>query len=230
MNFKLIKNFKFQISNFDKGFTLIELIVVMAVFMLIVAVAVAIFLSIIDSQRRILAQEQMLSQISYAIEYMSKGLRMAAKDDEGICLLYTDSGGEITQTFPGYIYLYTRPEQGTTQYTGIKFINQSNSDACQEFFIAENGGPNKVIKELKNSVNDNSATLLTAAKYNIDYFKYSINGGSGLGSDGINGASEDDGRQPRVTMIMGFEVPGDSNQPQIKIQTTVSQRNLNVSQ
>lgn len=215
----------------NKGFTLIELIVVMSVFMLIVAVAIAIFLSIIGSQRRILAQEQMLSQVSYAMEYMSKGLRMAQKDTEGTCLATVDSNGEVVQSYPGYMYLYTRPDLESGAYKGIKFINASNENACQEFFIADDGGAtNSTIKELKNSTDDADASFLTADKYNINYFRYSINGGTGLAADGILGASEADGIQPRVTLIMGFELPGDPTQPEIKIQTTVSQRNLNVAQ
>lgn len=215
----------------NKGFTLIELIVVMAVFILIVAVTIAIFLSIIASQRRILAQEQMLSQVSYAMEYVSKGLRMAQKDTEGECLASVDSNGEIVQNYPGYMYLYTRPDLESGVYKGIKFINASNEAACQEFFIANDGGAtNSTIKELKNSTDDEDASFLTADKYNINYFRYSINGGTGLASDGIMGALETDSTQPRVTLIMGFELPGDPTQPEIKIQTTVSQRNLNVSQ
>jgi type II secretory pathway pseudopilin PulG len=214
----------------NKGFTLIELIVVMSVFMLIVAVAIAIFLSIISSQRRILAQEQMLSQVSYAMEYMSKGLRMAQKDEDGVCLVHTDSNGEVTQSFPGYMYLYTRPDSQTSVYKGIKFINASNNAACQEFFLDDGDTGNNTIKELKDSTSNNDASLLTADKYNINYFRYSINGGSGLSSEGIYGASEDNTLQPRITIIMGFELPGDETQPEIRIQTTVSQRNLNASQ
>jgi len=240
-------NFQFKISNFknDKGFTLVELIVVMAIFLLIVGVAIAIFLSIIQSQKRILAQEQLLSQVSYTMEYMSKGLRMAKKDSVGNCLVYTNSDLSISDTFPGYTFLYSRPNywkcvEGTCTYVygvyeGIKFINQSNDDVCQEFYLdADLTTNNNVIKEKKiefpyDQISDTYSTLLTSSKFGIDYMKFSINGTSGLAADGIYGASEDDDpvQQPRVTVILGFEIPGDKNQPEIKIQTTVSQRNLN---
>jgi len=214
------KEFKKQ-----KGFTLIELIIVMAVFMLVVAVAIAIFLSIVASQKRILQQEQMLSEVSYAMEYMSKGLRMALKDSGSTCLVWRNESGEITQEFENYIYLYTRANTDNQEYEGIKFINASNNDACQEFFVTKDATTqNNVLKELKDQTTDTYSTLLTASKYNIDYFRTSINATSGLSS---YGASEDDSIQPRATLIMGFQVPGDNLQPEIKIQTTVSDRNIN---
>jgi len=220
---------KYQKQN-QKGFTLIELIVVMAVFMLIVGVAISIFIAIIQNQKRILSQGQLLDQISYTMEYMSKGLRMAKKDTSGSCLVYTDSNYNITETFPGYAYLYTRPN---TLYEGIKFINQSNNDACQEFYLdTENG--NNVIKAKKidspySQISDDSSTLLTSDEFNVDYFKISINGTTGLAGDEIYGASEDDtpAQQPRITISTGFQVPGDNSLAELKIQTTVSQRNLN---
>lgn len=215
----------------SKGFTLVEIIVVMSVFMLIVGVAVAIFLSIVANQRRILSQEQMLSQVSYAMEYMSKGLRMTSKDSNGNCLLYADNNQAVTETFPGYIYLYTRPDSQTNQFSGIKFINASDNYSCQEFYLyydSETG--NKALKELKNSLRDDHSSFLTSSKYNVDYLKYSINGGSGKEIEGVYGTSGLDNQQPRITVIMGFEVPGDDSQPEIKIQTTVSQRNLNATQ
>jgi type II secretory pathway pseudopilin PulG len=234
-------------TNFQKqkGFTLVELIVVMAVFMLIVGVAIAIFLSIIEGQKRILAQEQILSQVSYAMEYMSKGLRMAKRDTNGDCLVYTNSDYSISDYFPGYNFLYTRPNywkctDGVCNYIyglygGVKFINQSNDNACQEFYL-DAVDNNNVIKEKKLlspyiQLSDDYSTLLTSSNFSIDYLKFSINGTSGLATDGIYGASQLDtpSQQPRITIILGFKVPGDTTQPEIKIQTTVSQRNLNAN-
>ena len=50
---------------FKKGFTIIEMVVVMAVFLFIVGAAISIFISVIQNQRRVLAEQQTLNQISY---------------------------------------------------------------------------------------------------------------------------------------------------------------------
>ena len=224
-----IPNSKLKIQNYNKGFTMVELIVVIAVFMLIISVAVVIFISIIENQRIILSRERLLSQVSYAVEYMSKALRMASKDTSGSCLVYTDVNYNITDTFPGYIYLYTRPN---SYYEGIKFINESNNEACQEFYLDQNNG--RLIKEKRvnfpyDQITDENSVALISDKFDINYLRFSINGTSGLESDLIFGASEDDSppQQPRVTVIMGIQSSNDPLQSEIKIQTTISQRNLN---
>jgi len=200
------------------GFTLIEIIVVMAVFLLVMAASVVIFVSIINVQRKILLQEQLLSQASYAMEYMSKALRMAKKDSTGSCL--TD--------YVDYIYLYTREDETEGRYKGIKFINENDNSACQEFYLSDEGD-NDAIRELKNSTDDNDSSLLTAAKYSVKYFRTGVNGKEGEIGESY-GASEDDSQQPRVTIVLGIEVPGYEDQSYLKIQTTVSQRNLNATE
>ena len=64
--------------NNNKGFTLIELIVVMTVFLLVIGAAMGIFISIVQNQKKILSEQELLNQISYVEEYMSKALRWMA--------------------------------------------------------------------------------------------------------------------------------------------------------
>lgn len=210
----------------NKGFTLIELIVVMAVFLIIIATAVGIFISIVQHQRRIMSEQELLNQISYVVEYMSKALRMAKKDEIGTCLI--DEQGNT-----GYIYLLTKPDTSSGFYRGVKFINQSDNDACQEFFIEyiddtkpELGFALKEIKKYSSADPDDSIAL-TSDKVKINSIKFGINGSEGGIWGGVAGASENDDSQPRITISLDVQIKGD-NQPVKKIQTTVSQRNLNV--
>ena len=64
----------------QKGFTLIEVLVSISVLLVISGVAVSIFLSVVMGQRTILANQDLSGQLSYSLEYMSKALRMASKD------------------------------------------------------------------------------------------------------------------------------------------------------
>jgi len=207
----------------SKGFTLIELIVVMTVFFLVIGTAIGIFISIVQHQKRILSEQELLNQTSYVVEYMSKALRMAKKDDVGNCLV-----DEYGTSYPGYIYLLTRPISGF--YTDIKFLNQSDLDAlgnpvCQEFYL-DSSGSTPVLKETKNGI-PLDGTPLTSEKLNINSIRFGINGNNGCyGAGCVNGASKEDSSQPRITIILDVQVKAGS--PAIKIQTTVSQRNLNV--
>ena len=67
----------------DKGYTLIEMLVVVLLFSVIVGSATSVFASAIKMQKYNLSYQQLLNQTSYAIEFMSRSIRMAKKDSIG---------------------------------------------------------------------------------------------------------------------------------------------------
>ena len=58
-----------------RGFTLIELVVVLGLFMLIMSVTVNLFISIVRQQKMILSQQEMINQVSYVQDYFTRSLR-----------------------------------------------------------------------------------------------------------------------------------------------------------
>lgn len=234
----------------QRGFTIIELIVVIAVFMFIIGAAIGIFLSIVQSQKKILAEEEFLNQISYAEEYMSKALRMATVATTDDC---------IPQ---GYIYSLTNYQFAGKYagfFTGIKFINQSDDGACQEFFL---DATNPLHPALMSKRNDADAVAITSSGLQINSVRFSVNGSNGgtftiptnfTCTSSLCGATNIDGIQPRVTILLNVIIPGSTSGIGTSctsdtncfnggvcdlsvhkcvgtrtIQTTVSQRNLNV--
>lgn len=141
-----------MIGTKDKGFTLIELVVVMAVFLLIIGVAVAILLSVIQQQRRILSQQELLNQVSYAMEHMSKALRMAEIDINGFCIN------------EGSSYMLTEK--------GIRFKNATDNGDCEEFYLdLDRDSGKNILKEKKNF--GNGAPLISE-KFTINSLKFII--------------------------------------------------------
>ena len=69
----------------NKAFTLIELIVSVGIFILVVASSSGLFVSSLRLQRKSIANQQLLDQTSYLVEYMSRAIRMARKDLTGNC-------------------------------------------------------------------------------------------------------------------------------------------------
>lgn len=203
--------------NKTKGFTLVELIIVTAVLLFVVATAISIFFTIFQHQKRILAEQELLNQVSFTLEHMSKALRMAGKDTDGSCL------GSI-----GYNYQLTHQDTTTGTYLGVKFINQSENSICQEFYLDNITDPlNAVIKEKKNGLPADGIAL-TSDRLVINSLRFGINGGSGLNGE-TSFSSVEDGVQPRITIYLDIKAKGDIDQPIKKIQTTISQRNINVS-
>lgn len=216
----------------NKGFTLIELVVSMAIFLLLITVGIVIFLSIVQNQKSVLYQQKVLNQVSYVLERMSKALRMAKLDTSG-CLV----GSEGT----GYIYLLTRYNLTTGLHGGVRFINESDNSTCTEFFLDDSDPDHLILKELKiyppsYTVDYSMAVPITSEDIDINYMKFAVNGviGSTGGSHGVRGATSSGAVQPKLTILMNIQMKGLGiteggvlKEPELVIQTTVSQRNLN---
>lgn len=196
----------------QKGYSLIELVVVLAIFSVLAGVTVDIFISIVKNQKRILEEQELLDQTSYAMQYMSNALRAAAKDTSGSCL-----------NAPGDIYELTHcPVSCTTPQpcpcNGIKFINSLDSNVCDEIFLDTSVSiTNPPLRESKDYA---SPLNLLSSKLKLKYGSFVINGDKTL-----HVASFSDLVQPRVTMLL--DVLTALNQSEKIFQTTVSQRNFN---
>lgn len=130
------------------AFTLVEMLVVLGILSLILGAISGIFISVVSVQRRNLSLQEAIDQSSYVLEYMSRSLRMAQKDDlEGENCL---SGNKVN---------YELIDNGR----GIRFKNSEGK--CQEFYLE-----GKKIMEKK----DNKIFPLTAIE--IDSLKFEVIG------------------------------------------------------
>ena len=184
----------FCIRKSGAGFTLIEMMVAVAIFSLMVGTIINIFMWGIREQRRALATQKLLDETSYALEYMSRSIRMAKKDDvSGVnCLTGDKTNYEITAR------------------GGLRFVNYKNE--CQEFF-----SKNNQLKEEKAG----STLPMTSTNTKIEALRFSLIGQNQPPTDNL---------QPRVTIFLDIKGAGQKpeEKPQIKIQTTISQRNLDI--
>ncbi|MCD6148335.1 type II secretion system protein [bacterium] len=180
------------------GFTLTEMLVGMAIFSLILVAVSGIFVSAIRIQKRALVAEEISRETSYLLEYMSRALRMARKDDVGgvDCL----GGNKKTN------YEITP--------TGIKFRNYK--DQCQEFYLDTT--TYQLIEKISSSGGELiSTSTLTSPNLRVNYFYVNI-----------FGAEQGDNQQPRVTITMEI-TKRNVSQPKVRVQTTISQRQLDWS-
>ena len=193
-------------NNASNGVTLLEIVVALALFLVIIGVAISIFISIVQHQRRILNEQELLGQISYFTEYISRGLRMAVKDIPGVCLI----DGETS--YPNYIYLLTRYNSVSGFYEGVKFINSNG--VCEEIYL----DTDKVLKESKNG---QAPQNILSSKFQINYNRFVING-----SKAVKGASGLGAIQPRISLLLNVQIQSFAGLQERIFQTTISQRNL----
>ena len=133
----------------SKGFTLIEILVVTAIFGVLITAMAGIFVSALRTERSILASKKVLGQLSYTVEYMSRALRMAEKDKTGTCI---PSGSNYQ----------------ITGRNGIRFINAIQASECQEFFLDDNG-------QLNHETPTGTA-YLTSSDITIDNLTFDLSG------------------------------------------------------
>jgi type II secretory pathway pseudopilin PulG len=188
---KKIKKLKIK----KEGFTLIEMMVAMVIFITLIGVITGLFITGIRQQKNIMAFQNVLDQTSYVVEYMSRNLRLAKKEiSAGSCLSQTGLNFEVTRGG-----------------SALKFINHLQGDDCQEFFLENNQ-----IQYWRQSTNN--SLPLTSNKLEVVSLKFNL-----------TGESQADDLQPLVTVFLEIKSESSPGQSQkIKIQASVSQRNLDV--
>ena len=102
----------------SKSFTLIELLVSLTVFIFIITGILGILIAGMRQQNISLSMQTVIDQTSFALELMSRALRMATEENGQRCLSQA-----------GFNYEITRDGRG------IKFINSMENNDCQEFFV-----------------------------------------------------------------------------------------------
>jgi len=175
-----------KVNNMKKGITLVELLISIGLFSIVIVAFLQLFSSAFAEQRKILVKNFLLNNTSYSVEYISRALRMAQKDNGGNCI---SSGNNYEIILNGQ---------------GIKFLNYKGQ--CQEFFLE-----NKILKVRKFDFPDVAHELISNdLKVNKLIFQ---------STDGTLNV------QPKITFAVEFET---QLEEKLKIQTTVTQRNLDL--
>jgi len=110
---------KHKIKTTLKGFTLVELMMGIALFTLLLGGIFGVLIFGIQLQRKSLVRQEISGQLSFSMEYMSRALRMAIRDEKGACL----SSSDLNYENPG----------GNDSI--IRFVNHLQGNDCQEFFL-----------------------------------------------------------------------------------------------
>jgi prepilin-type N-terminal cleavage/methylation domain-containing protein len=177
-----------------KGYTLIEVIVGVSIFMIILAASTDFFVSSLEMQKKALISQRLLDNISYSIEYMSRSMRMAQKGDP------------------------LNFEHTTTGQGGIRFKNYQG--VFQEFYLSlpdpnANNASRLMVVFGDDYSKEESLTASFVDIVSFDIFDY--------------GWAKGGEEQPRVTIMLeakGIKGNKPEFQQSFKVQTTISQRNL----
>jgi len=192
MNYrKFIKKFKAE-----SGVSLLELLVSVALFAALMLSAIGIFKMVIDGQRSAISAQNVQENMRYAMEKMSKEIRMAQKSD--------------TECVTAGVYKVFN----TATVNGNGALYFKNKDGKCITYYLNAGGRLKIT--VSNGLTVLADDFITPAKIQVSNLKFNI-------TDDLIGAFES--KQPYVTMKMDVKAIGQAiNAQTMKIQTTVSSR------
>ena len=93
-----------MIGNNKKGFTLIEMLISVTIFTVVMGAGSGMFISALRAQQVAVANQNLVESTRFAIEYMSRQIRLAQRDTSGTCTLapntfYMTSGGGSSLAF-----------------------------------------------------------------------------------------------------------------------------------
>jgi prepilin-type N-terminal cleavage/methylation domain-containing protein len=200
-------------SKKEKGFTLVEVLITLAIFSIIVVSIFGIFSSSIKNQRYVLLTDQLIDESSFTIDYMSKIIRLAKKhiDDptspDPVCNI-ANFGDNYNPTSPPF----------SSQITFIRGeIDESGNIAKKCYQFSYDSANKKVVQTVDGIVTD-----LTPSNIEITNLKFYISGGS---QDIL---VENPNYQPRITVLLEARAKNSSPISTINMQTTVSQRDIDI--
>jgi prepilin-type N-terminal cleavage/methylation domain-containing protein len=189
----------------NKGLSLVELLIAVSIFGFLAVALIGIFVSAMNAQSSVLQNQEIISQASYALEYMDRSIRMALRDDAGDCV---GIAGKNYNTASGITFLAFDTMAEEEPYY-----------RCKRFYLDDDDNKIKEQKSIdETAANFGTGVELTSSKVKINSLVFSVVG------DVVDTA------QPQVTILIDIE----SNNrrltplPGMVLQTTISQRNLNI--
>jgi prepilin-type N-terminal cleavage/methylation domain-containing protein len=197
------------------GFTLVELLVSLAIFSMVVIASLGAMLSIADANRRVQKTRAVLDNLSLSIESMSRNLRLgSAYHCETMA----------PPAIPS-INLHTPQECSSNFGDFISFEDQfgdqtNNADQAYYYLDSDPASATKGSLMYRKYGTSTAPIALTSDDLTIRALRFYVTGITGVGEK----------TQPKVIIVVsGTTEVGKAKEPvEINIQTTVSQRPLNI--
>ena len=182
------------INKKSRGFTLIEMLVAVALFSVVMVIAMGAILTVIDANRKAQTLSSVMTNLNFAVESMTRSIK---------------TGVDPELSGSGKILTIDANDLSRNDFTRQKV----------RFSLDRTGGTGKIVRSIGGSL----PVAITAPEVDVTSLSFDLNGQS----DSYIPA---DFEQP-ITLIAieGVVKISDDIQSSFKIQTSVSQRRLNIA-
>jgi len=190
------------------GFTLIEMMVSLFIFSMTMTIVGQLFFYSLKMQRQMSAHTKLINELSYSMERISRGIRMAQKDTTGSCIGQYENYESGSDALGDHIKFKT-PD--------TSFVSATPTD-CVEYYLDNYYSPG-VISLMESRSNEGGVfpdyvLPLTSPTINVQSFEIVE-----------SGWSQNDNSQPRVILLIKA-IDGEGQD--LEVQMTVSQRNIDI--
>lgn len=206
------------------GFTLIEIIVSLAIFTIVAVVAMGAFLKVLDANKKSQSLKTAINNVNFALESISRELRVGSNY---YCFSNSSSLTSMTTLPAGYPSGY--PTCDATGVNGVAFLSSKTAvdgggvtcNLIHAFLFETNSSGVVTIKKAEQSqcgeqITSNSFQPIISPDAVIT--NYNMN---------VFGATSNAGPQPRAFIhIKGYAGVQEKNRTYFDVQTTVSQRTI----
>jgi len=195
----------------NRGFTLVEMIVAVALFAIVMVVCVAALLALVNANRKAQALESVMNNLNIALDGIVRNARMGSNyDGSGACAGNTDSSpkdctsGSTVFSFEPYGSTHKHPDGSTYMDPPWVYSFAKDSNGVGRIYKSENG---------------QTAIPITAPEVSIDDMEFYV-----------VGTTPGDTAQPKVLIVIKGTagVPGSRAQTTFHIQATAVQRVLDL--
>ena len=207
-------------NSYIHGFTLIEIIVSLALFAVVAVVAIGAFLKIVDANRRAEAIESAVNDTNFALESMVRDLRVGSDYQ---CLPASTPPGSpptsISHTSAGLETCSLSPGSMIAFNSSVTDPNNSSCNLVHAYELANSGSGNVLEKAEQQSCGASYSFVpltSTSSDLTIQTFDIAVNG---------DWPPANPEAQPKVfILISGMAGASQEDQTSFTVQTTASQR------
>lgn len=216
---------KLKQTNKQNGFTLIEMIVSLAIFAVVVTTAVGALLAVVATNRQLQSEQSIMTNLTFALDSMTREMRTGfsyyCASDSSDSGIFSDSG-----TAHGAMDTYNSVQDcdssSNDDFRGVSFVEGGHSitgsGAERILYFFDKGG-----KVLKRKVGDNTAQSIVSSELEIIEAQFIV-----TGSEQLSGASGNEIKQPTITIKLAAKDKNDISGKIYQVQTTVTQRVLDI--
>jgi prepilin-type N-terminal cleavage/methylation domain-containing protein len=214
-----------HVSDPKAGFTLIEMLVSLALYTIVVTIAVGSLLVLVDGNRRVQGDQSVMTTLTFAMDSMTREIRTGrayyCETKNGAPATTIFGSGDQDTLGATDVQDCANGNNFDFNYHGVSFIEGGNSVSKGDlrimyYFDQSDPDNKKLMRRVGNQVPESivSAGIVLSR---VDFFVT----GTVLGSAGGDG-------QPTVTIVIEATETGSATDKPFVLQTTVTQRELDL--